>query len=134
MGMQSLILWALRFWLVFVFVRILMHGIKNAFLIPRIGNQRSHILVSFIMITVILILTYFLTGTEGVRTNPGQLLMIGLLWSCLTVIADFIVLKFLFGEEISDILYNYKLNRGRFHFLVILVMLISPLILGYLIK
>jgi len=134
MGMHSIILWALRFWVIFVFAGILMHGIEKAFLIPWLGNRRSHVIGSLLMILLILILTYFLVGTGGVMTNPGQLLIIGLLWSSLTVMADLIVMKFLLGEEISYIVHNYRLHPGRLHSLVILVMFISPLLFGYLLK
>jgi len=132
--MNSFILWGLRFWVIFAFSRVLMHGIKNAFLIPRLGNRRAHVVGSLVMITIVVLLTYLLVGHPDTRATLRELIIIGTLWAGLTFILDILVLRFLFGEEMSYILYNYKIHRGRLHSLVLLVMFICPLIFGYLIK
>lgn len=132
--MNSFILWGLRFWVIFAFARVLIHGIKNAFLIPRLGNRRAHLVSSFVMITIVVLFTYLLLGIPEARATVRELIIIGTLWAGLSFILDILVLRCIFGEEMSYILYNYKLHRGRLHSLVLLVMFISPLVFGYLLK
>lgn len=131
---MSLFIWALRFWVIFVFFRIIIRGLRNAFIIPSIGEKRSHQFESLINIILILFLFWLLVGTSYVAPSLKVLLLIGITWVFLTFISETLLFYFVLKEPLPVIFYNYRILDGRLNVVVLITMLIAPLFWGYLMK
>ncbi len=134
LSMDNLIMWALRFWVVLAFLKIIIRGFKNVFLVHFAGERRSHQIETSMIILVILFLFWLLVGTSSVEASIPFLLLTGIIWVILSVITETLIMYFLLRTPISLILYDYRIKEGRLGLIVLGTMLLAPLFWGYIIK
>ncbi len=121
---------ALGVWLMllgFAFINALF---RERVLEPNLGAEPAHILATTTLAGAILVAAILWIGTSPRNYAWRELLTIGLLWFCLTVVFEFSVGRFVLGRSWAEFLADYDLTRGRLFLLVLLAELAGPPIAG----
>ena len=118
---------AFAIWLVTIVAEIL-HGIaRGTFLVPHVGQFRSSQIGVFtgsvIILAVALVFVRWISATR-----PAQLLMVGLIWLCLTLAFEVLFGRFVIGASWERLAADYNVLEGGLLPFGMLVLLLSPLI------
>jgi hypothetical protein len=124
-----LFVYGLSAWLVFMVTAILNGTFRVAILLPSMSEHRAH-LVSTAVLCVALIVEIGIFLDIAGNYSSGSLLALGLMWTLLTVAFEFGFGRYVARESWVTLLENYDVLRGRVWIAVLLVLLLTPLILG----
>ena len=111
-------------WLLFGVVAFAVGGLRQAGLVPRIGEHTAHQIGSVIVAGVIgLIAIRFIR-----RLGPtvSEALTIGALWVAMTVAFEFGFFGLGMGVPWEGLVHDYNIFRGRLWLLVLIVQLVTP--------
>lgn len=114
-------------WVVILAFAILNGGLRQAILIPRLGEVGGRIastllLCAFIGVAAMVAMPWI--GAKG--TSEG--LKVGSLWTALTLAFEFLAGHYLFGNSWESLLADYNLAKGRLWALVPLTTLVAPIL------
>jgi hypothetical protein len=115
---------ALALWLVFLVLAIALAGVREAWLVPALGDFRAHQVETLAFCVVIA--TAALFGVRWMRVTRAQGVRVGLLWAALTLAFEFGVFGLALGHPWSELLADYNIFEGRLWPLVLLTELGSP--------
>lgn len=115
---------------ILVWVLLAVIGVSNgilrgAVLVPRLGDQRAHVLSTFILCALIVVVALLLIEWIG----PGTVLeasIVGFVWAVLTVAFEFSAGHFVFGNSWEKLLADYNLWHGRIWVLVPIALYLAP--------
>ena len=116
-------------WFAMLVVASINGGIREAVLIPRLGEVAGRAVSSVTLSLLILLLTYLTIewlNPESARTAW----FIGGVWVGLTLAFEFIAGHYLFGTPWEQLTEDYHVLRGRIWILVLVTLVAAPRICG----
>ena len=124
--------YAFVIWIVLCLSAIVLGLIREILYEPWFGPLIAHQVGSIVFIMVILVLSYLLV--KHIQLNQDTLILIGVMWLCLTITFEFLAGHYLFGHSWSDLLRDYNIVQGRLWLLVLFTLLIAPWLVGKFLK
>jgi hypothetical protein len=123
--MWFVILRSLVIWLALLITAVANGGVREAWLVPALGNAAAHIVSSMILSGAILLIT---KGTIWwiAPKSRRQSMAIGFLWVGLTLSFEFLGGHYLFGHPWSRLLADYDVAAGRIWILVLITTALAP--------
>jgi hypothetical protein len=123
------ILVPLGLWIVMAIVAILNGIFRETVVIPRIGEYRGHVASTALLVAAILAISYtYFTSTDTEYTR-GELLIIGVAWTVLTVGFEFLV-GYVEGTPVEETISQYDVFAGQVWIAVPVALLTAPLLFG----
>jgi hypothetical protein len=117
---RSLVIWVLM-----LLVASVNGAIREALLIPRMGDTAGRAVSTLILCGLVVLLTYL--AIRWIHPRSGrETWVVGTLWVALTLAFEFLAGHFLFGNPWSELLEDYNLVRGRIWVLVLVTILLAP--------
>ncbi|MFB6217492.1 MAG: hypothetical protein ABEJ72_11115, partial [Candidatus Aenigmatarchaeota archaeon] len=127
---ETVFVYSLLLWLVFMVFAIINGITREKLYRPRIGEWKAHVISTFILVTFIALSTYLLLK-YGVKSYTSlDLLLVGVVWSSMTVTFEFLFGHFAEGYSWQRLLKDYNLLKGRVWIFVPLTLLLSPYLIG----
>jgi len=99
--------------------------LRGAVLVPRLGDQRAHVVSTLVLCALIIVVALFLIEWIGPRTVL-EASIVGLMWAVLTVAFEFSAGHFVFGNSWEKLLADYSLWHGRIWVLVPIALYLAP--------
>ena len=121
---------ALIVWLALLGLAILNGGAREAFIIPRTGDLRGHLLSTITLCLAILALSWFSINWIH-PASVRDAWTIGAVWVALTLAFEFLAGHYLFGNPWSRLLADYDIFRGRIWVLVLATTALAPALSAY---
>lgn len=107
-----------------------LNGIFREFvLIPRVGESGGHVLSTGLLVLVILVMAYGYFRWTTVDFSTAELVLVGALWTLLTVGFEFVV-GWAEGTPVSVTLAQYDVLAGQIWIVVPLTLLVAPMVFG----
>jgi len=125
MGLSELILRAFAVWLILLLLAVLNGGLREGFLVPRLGAKAAHVVSTLLLSALILGATAPTIGWIA-PADERAALGVGALWLGLTLAFEFLGGHFLFQKPWSVLVADYDLTRGRIWVLVLIVTTLAP--------
>ena len=129
---------SLGVWLLLAILAIILGSLRNAFLLPTVGDLTAHQIGTLVfLICQFLIIHFFvkwISKSATRRIAPANLLMIGVFWAVPTVAFEFLFGYYVIGHQWEKLLADYNIFKGRLWILVLLNNIAAPLISGRIIK
>jgi hypothetical protein len=124
--------WALGVWLVFLAAAVLIGAGREGMLAPTIGEAAAHVVGTLLFVAVMLVIMRVFVGRIRHRCRRGDVWLIGVLWTAMTVTFDFGFFHFVAGKPWSELLADYNILAGRVWVLVLLATLFGPPVIHFL--
>jgi hypothetical protein len=132
--MARIFLYAFGVWVIFGILAVINGVIRNRFYAPVIGEYPAHVASTVIGICFVVIGTYLFLRFIGIEYSNVELLLIGVFWVILTVLFEFVFGHYVVGNSWERLLADYNILEGRLWSLFLLTALISPWLIGMLLK
>jgi hypothetical protein len=116
---------SLLVWLLLLVAASLNGAVREAVLIPQLGDGGGRAISTVTLCVLILLLTYLTIGWIGPRTG-AEAWMVGGTWVMLTLAFEFLAGHYLFGHPWSRLLEDYDVMRGRIWILALMTTFIAP--------
>jgi len=118
-------------WLAILVLAILNGALRQALLIPRLGERAGHILSTILLSTLVVGAAWiFLPWIRPFTARDAWL--IGFLWLALTLGFEFLGGHYLFRTPWATLLADYNVTRGRIWVLVLVTTLLAPVLVQVL--
>lgn len=117
-------------WVLMAVVAVLNGGFREVVLIPRVGEYGGHILSTLLLVIAILGLSGLYFSWSAVAYSRFELLLVGTLWTLLTVGFEFLV-GAVEGTPVSVTLGQYNILAGQVWIAVPITLFVSPLLFGW---
>jgi hypothetical protein len=124
-----LFLRAIAIWLIILVLAIANGGLREAVLLPALGDPIAHLASGTILIVCILVVSYLLVPRLGMSGWQG-LGAVGTLWLLLTLAFEFGFGRVVQGRSWSELLAAYTFQGGNIWPIVLAVTLVSPILVG----
>ena len=111
-------------WLLFGVVAFASGGLRQAVLVPRLGEHAAHQVGSVFVAAVIGIIAVWFTRTLG--PTASEAVTIGALWVAMSVAFELGFFRFGMGVPWGRLVQDYNIFRGRLWLLVLIVQLVTP--------
>jgi hypothetical protein len=118
---------ALVIWVLMLVAASVNGAIREALLIPRMGDVIGRAVSTLTLCVVVLLLTYVTIDWIHPRSGPDAW-VVGGLWVALTLAFEFLAGHFLFGNPWRQLLEDYNVLRGRIWILVLITIAVAPLV------
>ena len=116
---------ALVIWVVMLLVASVNGAIREALLIPMIGDVAGRAVSTLMLSGLVLLLTYL--TIQWIHPRSGhEAWTVGGLWVASTLAFEFLAGHYLFGSSWQKLLADYNIVRGRIWILVPIVTLLAP--------
>ena len=122
---MSMIARAVLIWCVLLVIASLNGFLREALLVPRLGDIAGRALSTLILSALVVILTW-LSITWIAPASPARAWAVGVVWVALTLTFEFLAGHYLFHNPWSRLLEDYNIARGRIWILVLITTLVSP--------
>lgn len=114
-------------WLAILLLAIANGALRQALLIPRIGERGGHIVSTLLLCAIILGATWpLLSWIRPAAARDAW--VIGALWFGLTIAFEFLAGHYAFGNPWETLLADYNVARGRIWILVLVTTLLAPVL------
>jgi len=123
------LLYPLGVWVVMAVVAVGNGVFRETVLVPRIGEYRGHVLSTALLVTAILVLSWAYFATTAIAYTRAELLLIGVVWTALTVGFEFLV-GYAEGTPVAVTVGQYDVLAGQVWIAVPIALLLSPLLFG----
>lgn len=123
-------LYPLGVWVLLAVVAVLNGGFRELVLIPRIGEYPGHVVSTAILVIAILVASFGYFRWIAIEYTQAELVMIGVLWTVLTVGFEFLV-GYIENTPVAVTLGQYNVLAGQVWIAVPLALLVSPLLFGW---
>ncbi|MDD3493231.1 MAG: hypothetical protein PHU95_02330 [Candidatus Thermoplasmatota archaeon] len=130
----TLLLYALLLWILFFPFAIVNAGLREKVWAPRFGEHAGHVISTIIFLVVLLLAIYAFLRVVDIPYNPGDLWLLGVLWLVLTVLFEFGFGHYVMGNSWEALLHDYNLLAGRVWVFIPLAWLLSPRLIGWLVR
>ncbi|HDN50760.1 MAG: hypothetical protein DRN21_02805 [Thermoplasmata archaeon] len=125
---------ALGIWFLFVVLAIINGVIRNGVYAPRIGEWEGHVVSTIIAICYTFLVVFIFLRYVPVAYTKTDLILIGVLWLSMTVAFEFLFGHYVAGHSWERLLADYNILEGRIWSLFLLTILLSPYVIGTLLK
>jgi membrane protein DedA with SNARE-associated domain len=113
-------------WVAVLVLASLNGGAREAWLIPRFGDQVGRALSTVILCGLVFLVTWLTIG--WIRpASASEALKVGALWAVLTLAFEFLAGHYLFGKPWTVLWEDYDVRRGRIWIAVLVMVLIAPI-------
>ena len=119
----------LGLWLVILVLAVANGIVREAVLVPKLGNSPGLILSGILLSGFVLLVAY--VGLPWLNTQGMELILIGLGWLLATLIFEF-SFGLLRGKALNEILAAYTFKGGNIWPIVLLVVAVAPWVAGKL--
>jgi hypothetical protein len=110
-------------------VAAVLNGVfRETVLVPRTGEDRAHVASTALLVAMILSLSYAYFSSTDTDYTRRELLLIGALWTVLTVGFEFLV-GHVEGTPVEETVGQYNVFAGKVWIAVPLTLLAAPLLL-----
>jgi len=116
---------SLAVWLVMLLGASINGAIREAWLIPNLGDPIGRA-ISTLILTILVMLLTCSTIRWIAPQSTRQAWVIGALWVALTLAFEFGAGRYLFGKPWNELTQDYDLSRGRIWILVITTTAVAP--------
>ena len=130
MGADMLYVYGLGAWLVFMVTAIANGAFRESMLIPRFGDQVGHWLSTAMLCTFLIVEIVVFLEIAGDGESRAELLGLGAMWLALTLAFEFGFGRFVEKKPWREMLADYNVFKGRVWPLVLLVILLTPVVVG----
>lgn len=114
-------------WLTILVLAMLNGALRQALLIPRIGEQAGHVVSTLLLAALIGGAAWIMLPWIRPLTL-GDAWLVGVVWLLLTLAFEFLAGHYLFGDSWETLLAAYDVTRGRIWILVPLITLVAPVL------
>ena len=118
---------ALVVWVLMLVVASVNGAVREAVLIPGMGDGTGRAVSTLSLSGLVLLLTYLTIQWIHPRSSR-ETWVIGALWVALTLAFEFLAGHFLFGTAWSQLLEDYNVFRGRIWILVLITIALAPFV------
>jgi hypothetical protein len=118
---------ALLAWLTLLLCAVLNGALRQAVLIPHIGERAGHIVSTLLLSAIIMGVAWVSLPWIRARTARDAWI-VGALWLALTVAFEFLGGHYLFGDSWENLLAAYNVARGQIWVLVLITTLLGPVV------
>jgi hypothetical protein len=116
---------ALVIWVVMLVAASVNGAVREAVLIPGLGDLAGRVVSTLSLCLLIVVLTY--TTIRWIRPRSRrEAWAVGGMWVTLTLAFEFLAGHFLFGNPWSRLLEDYNVSRGRIWILVLVTIVLAP--------
>ena len=116
---------ALLVWLALLVLAVLNGALRQALLIPRLGERAAHVVSTLLLSAIILGVAR--ASLPWMRpTSARDAWLVGVLWLGLTVAFEFLGGHYLFGDPWERLLAAYNIAQGQVWVLVLVATLLAP--------
>ncbi len=122
---MSLMVRGVAVWLLLLVAAILNGAVRQAWLVPRLGERTGHLVSTLTLSVLIFGVGWLMSGWLDVG-SAAKAWLLGAGWLGLTVAFEFLGGHFLFGAPWSKLLVDYNLAQGRIWILVLIVTALTP--------
>lgn len=116
---------ALAVWFVMLIVASANGALRQAVLIPAVGDVAGRA-ISTVMLAALIALLAWLTIAWIAPRSSSDAWLIGALWVALTLAFEFLAGHYLFGTPWPLLVEDYNVLRGRIWILVLVVTALAP--------
>jgi hypothetical protein len=116
---------AVLIWCALLVISSINGFVREAVLIPRLGDVAGRAISTVALSAFIVILTWACIGWIAPRST-SQAWMVGVMWVAFTLAFEFLAGHYLFHNAWDRLLEDYNLLRGRIWILVLFTTLVSP--------
>lgn len=120
---------SLLVWIGLLTLAILNGAFRETLLTPRFGAGASHVVSTFMLCALILLVTFASLAWIGARDSAAAW-KIGFTWLALTLAFEFLAGHYLFGSPWSKLLADYDVRHGRIWVLVLLTTAMAPVVMA----
>lgn len=120
----------LAVWVIMAVVAVLNGGVRETLLIPRMDEYAAHVLSTSILVISIAGISALYFRWVPIAYAYGELVLVGVLWTVLTVGFEFVV-GYIEGTPVSVTIGQYDVLAGQVWIAVPLTLLCSPLLFGW---
>ncbi|WP_049985575.1 hypothetical protein [Halobellus rufus] len=129
----SAFLYPLGVWVVMAVLAVANGIFRELVLIPRTGEYPGHVVSTLLLVAAILAVSGLYFANAPVDYGRGELLLVGVGWTLLTVGFEFLV-GHVEGTPVSETVGQYDVFAGQVWILVPLTLLLAPLLFGWLLQ
>ncbi|WP_435119603.1 hypothetical protein [Halolamina sp. C58] len=126
----AVMLQPLAVWLVMAVVAVGNGVFRETVLIPRMDEYTAHVLSTAMLVLAILAVSAAYFGWSETAFTRAELLLIGAVWTLLTVGFEFLV-GYAEGTPVSVTIGQYDVFAGQVWIAVPLTLLFAPLLFGW---
>jgi hypothetical protein len=126
----AVLLSPLAVWLAIAVVAVANGVFRETVLIPRMDEYTAHVLSTAMLVVAILAVSAAYFGRSGTVFTRAELLLIGAVWTLLTVGFEFLV-GYAEGTPVSVTIGQYDVLAGQVWIAVPLTLLVAPLLFGW---
>ena len=123
-------LYPLGVWAVMAVVAVANGVFRELVLVPRVGERAGHAASTALLVAAILLVSFAYFSRTPVDYAWVELLLVGALWTALTVGFEFVV-GYAEGTPVSVTLGQYDVLAGQVWIAVPVALLVSPLLFGW---
>jgi len=116
---------AIGIWFLLAVLAIINGVARNAYVSPHVGEYAGHVISSIVFSVVIFIVTFLFIRVFGF-SDASRFILLGALWTLMTVGFEFIFGHYVAGHPWSKLFADYNIFKGRIWILVLLATFISP--------
>jgi hypothetical protein len=116
---------SLVIWILMLVVASVNGAIREAVLIPMLGDVAGRAASTLMLCALVLLLTYLTILWIHPRSGR-ETWIVGGLWVALTLAFEFLAGHFLFGNPWSQLIEDYNVMRGRIWILVLITITLAP--------
>jgi hypothetical protein len=116
---------AVLIWCALLLIASINGLVREALLIPRIGEVGGRAISTLALSALIVVLTWISIGWIAPR-SAQQAWAVGVIWVVLTLAFEFLAGHYVFHNAWSRLLEDYNVVRGRIWILVLMTTLVSP--------
>jgi len=117
---------ALLAWLAILVLAIVNGALRQAVLIPRMGERTGHV-VSTLLLSLLVVLAAWILVPWIRPGTTREAWVIGVFWVSLTLAFEFLAGHYLFGNTWERLFADYDVAAGRIWILVLITTLVTPL-------
>lgn len=118
-------------WVALVILAIINGTIRQKVLLPKVGEQKAHVIGTITFILVQFFVIYFYIQLNSI-TETSTLLILSMYWIVLTVLFEFVFGHYVMKHPWEKLFADYNILKGRLWILVLINNLVAPLISGRL--
>jgi len=122
---------ALVVWFLMLVLASVNGAIREALLIPMMGDVAGRAVSTLTLSGLVLLLTYLTIRWIHPRSRR-EMWIISILWVTLTLAFEFLAGHFLFGNAWSQLLEDYNVFRGRIWMLVLITIALAPFVCAHI--
>ena len=118
---------SLVIWMLMLVVASVNGAIREALLIPMLGDIAGRAVSTLALSGIVVLLTYLTIRWIHPRSGR-ETWIISILWVTLTLAFEFLAGHYLFGNQWSQLLEDYNVFRGRIWILVLITIALAPFV------